>query len=89
METPAIDRLRDARGRFSMLAIDQRESLRQMLGAATGEPVGDDALVAFKTLVVRTLTPHASGVLIDRDALRAMSEHAQWIGPTGRRWSAP
>jgi len=67
METPAIDRLRDARGRFSMLAIDQRESLRQMLGAATGEPVGDDALVAFKTLVVRTLTPHASGVLIDRD----------------------
>lgn len=67
MANPTIDVLRDARGRFSMLAIDQRESLRQMLGASTGAPVDDAALVAYKALVVRTLTPHASGVLIDRD----------------------
>ncbi len=61
-----IDILRNKRGWFSMLAIDQRESLRAML-ARDGVPAGDDQLVAFKSLVTRELTPHASAVLIDRD----------------------
>jgi len=63
---PTIDGLRDARGRFSMLAIDQRESLRQMLSRGTEAPVGDDALVDFKVAVVETLAPAASAVLVDR-----------------------
>jgi sulfofructosephosphate aldolase len=50
-----------------MLAIDQRESLRHMLATSTGAPVDDIALSEFKTLVVRELSPHASGVLLDRD----------------------
>jgi len=49
-----------------MLAIDQRESLRQMLSTDAPTPVGDSALVAFKQLVVETLVSHASAVLIDR-----------------------
>lgn len=61
-----LDRLRDQHGRFSMLAIDQRESLRQMLSAGGTQQVSDGELVAFKLLVVETLVPHASAVLIDR-----------------------
>lgn len=62
-----IDAFRDSRGNFSMLAIDQRESLRQMLAAAAAVETVDDAeLVAFKTAVITTLTPFASGTLIDR-----------------------
>lgn len=61
-----LDSLRNRHGRFSMLAIDQRESLRTMLSAGSTRPVGDDELVAFKILVVKTLGPHSSAVLIDR-----------------------
>ena len=64
--TLALDRLRGRTGRFSMLAIDQRESLRQMLSAHAPAPVGDAALVTFKQLVVDILGAHASAVLIDR-----------------------
>ncbi|MFD1714814.1 hypothetical protein ACFSBZ_10055 [Amnibacterium flavum] len=49
-----------------MLAIDQRESLRNMLSVGAPSPVSDDELAAFKLLVVETLVPHASAVLIDR-----------------------
>lgn len=62
-----IDSFRDARGNFSMLAVDQRESLRTMLGRATpGRAVEDSALVDFKVRACEALTPHASGVLLDR-----------------------
>lgn len=64
--SPSLDRFRDQHGRFSMLAIDQRESLRQMLSAGGLTTVPDAELVAFKLLVVETLVPHASAVLIDR-----------------------
>ena len=51
-----------------MLAVDQREALRQMMATAQAgdEPVGDDRLVEFKLTAARTLTPYASAVLIDR-----------------------
>lgn len=49
-----------------MLAIDQRESLRQMLMSDVSSPATDAALVAFKLLVVETVSPYASAVLIDR-----------------------
>ncbi len=62
-----IDSFRDARGNFSMLAIDQRESLRQMLArAADVETVDDVALTEFKIDVIKALTPFASATLIDR-----------------------
>jgi len=49
-----------------MLAIDQRESLRTLLIAA-GQGGSDDDLRAFKVAVARTLSPAASGMLIDRE----------------------
>ena len=61
------DVLKDSRGAYTMLAIDQRESLRSMIGAGQNrENVSDGELTEFKTLASRTLTPHASGVLLDR-----------------------
>ena len=47
---------------FAMVALDQRESLRTMLG---GETVPDHALTRFKIDAARALTPHASAVLLD------------------------
>ena len=49
-----------------MLAIDQRESLRTLLVAAGGSG-SDRDLRGFKVAVARTLSPAASGILIDRD----------------------
>ncbi len=54
-------------GAFTMLALDQRESLRTMLEAASGAPVADGALADFKVAAARALTPHASAVLLDVD----------------------
>lgn len=53
-------------GRFRMLAIDQRESLRTLLAAAS-LPSADSDLTAFKVAVARALSPAATGMLIDRD----------------------
>ena len=65
---PTLDLLRDDRGNFSMLAIDQRESLRQMIATAAGlDTVPDAELVAFKKAVISTLSPFASAALIDHD----------------------
>ena len=53
-------------GRFAMIAMDQRESLRQMLHKAGRE--GTDAeLVEFKLDVAAELAGAASGFLIDHD----------------------
>jgi sulfofructosephosphate aldolase len=49
-------------GAFAMVALDQRESLRTMLG---GKAVADEALTRFKVDAARALTPHASAVLLD------------------------
>lgn len=73
-----IDAFRDGRGNFSMLAIDQRESLRQMLASAAGvHTVADERLVDFKVAVVQSLTPFASATLIDRDYGLAAAQVSQ------------
>ncbi len=52
-------------GAMAMLALDQRESLRTMLRAATGaEPTASD-VAAFKVAAAKALTPHAAAVLLD------------------------
>lgn len=66
---PNIDALRGADGRFSMLAVDQRESMRQMLARAAADAAGqipDAALVDLKVKIAAALTPFASGILLDR-----------------------
>lgn len=68
MPSTSIDDLRDVHGRFSMLAIDQRGSLRTML-ARGGDvaSVSDGQLVDFKLEVARTLSASASAMLVDRE----------------------
>jgi sulfofructosephosphate aldolase len=67
--------LRRPSGAFAMLAVDQREALRNMLGEHTDQPVSDQDVIDFKLTAARTLTPYASAVLIDRQfALEAAIE---------------
>src|SRR3972149_6690101 len=61
-------RLADAAGRFKMLAIDQRDSLRKALGNATGraaDQVTYDDMAATKTLITEVLSPYATATLVD------------------------
>jgi sulfofructosephosphate aldolase len=58
--------LESAEGGFAMLALDQRESLRQMFPLVDGREAGDDALRRFKATATRVLSPLASAVLLDR-----------------------
>lgn len=53
-------------GGFAMLAVDQREAMRNMFAEHTSSPVSDQDLRDFKVAAARILTPHASGVLVDR-----------------------
>ena len=53
-------------GGFAMLAVDQREAMRNMFAEHTTEPVTDQNLQDFKVAAARILTPHASAVLVDK-----------------------
>lgn len=53
-------------GGFAMLAIDQREAMRNMFAEHTSEPVTDQNLQDFKVASARILTPYASAVLVDK-----------------------
>jgi sulfofructosephosphate aldolase len=64
-------------GRMTMLALDQRGSLRTMLAAGRPESEVTDAhLRTFKAQAAAALAPHASAVLLDRqhgrDAMAAL-----------------
>jgi sulfofructosephosphate aldolase len=75
--------LMTAEGGFAIVALDQRESLREMFPAGPGnELVGDDALRDFKRTAAQVLTPHASGVLLDRPYAVTTAERPTWIAPT-------
>jgi tagatose-1,6-bisphosphate aldolase len=70
-----LDDIADGTGRFAILAVDQRTSLRSMLRRA-GRPSGDDELRAVKVDIVTAMAGAASGVLLDAeygaDAMRAV-----------------
>jgi sulfofructosephosphate aldolase len=53
-------------GAFAMLAIDQREALRNMFAEHQQEPVPDEQVTSFKLAAARTLSPYASGILVDK-----------------------
>src|SRR5947199_10230321 len=61
----AFERIADSSGRLSMVAMDQRESLRTMFQQSSGQDVPDATLVDFKRAVAETLSPHASAMLLD------------------------
>lgn len=79
-QAPDLATLADDVGTFSMLAIDQRESLRTLLAAA-GHGASDEDLSAFKVAVGRALSPLASGILVDRDYGLAAMLAADAIAP--------
>jgi len=63
-----LKRLADAVGRFKMLAVDQRDSLRKALGKATAqapEQVTYDDMAATKTLIAEILAPYSTATLVD------------------------
>ncbi len=68
-------------GAFAMLALDQRESLRTMLRDAIGPDVPAGTLEAFKVDAARTLTPHASAVLLDVESGLGPVREAGAIAP--------
>jgi sulfofructosephosphate aldolase len=63
---PGLAHIARPSGTFAMVAMDQRESLRAMFSERLGEPIDLSRRVAFKLAVAEILSPHASGMLIDR-----------------------
>ncbi|UKA64549.1 aldolase [Arthrobacter sp. FW306-04-A] len=61
-----LTQLQRPSGAFAMLAIDQREALRNMLADHRQRTITDQEVQAFKLQAARTLTPFASAVLIDK-----------------------
>ncbi|MFD1718649.1 aldolase [Georgenia deserti] len=64
--TPDLTALQRASGGYAMLAVDQREAMRNMFADHQDDPVSDEQVTAFKVAATRLLTPHASAVLVDR-----------------------
>jgi sulfofructosephosphate aldolase len=62
---PPLHTLTRPSGRFAMVAIDQRESLRAMFQAA-GSRGDDEELSSFKAAAAELLSAHSSAVLVDR-----------------------
>ena len=63
-----LQTLADDRGRFKMVAVDQRPPLFKALarhGQRKPEEVGDEEISAVKALLVETLAPHSSAILVD------------------------
>ncbi|AXE37691.1 aldolase [Acidipropionibacterium virtanenii] len=52
-------------GGLAMLAVDQREALRNMLVTARGRSISDADMTDFKVAAARELSPYASAVLVD------------------------
>ena len=80
--TPDLNRLRRPSGAFAMLAVDQREALRNMLSDARQAPVDDEAMAEFKLDAARLLTPYASAVLIDRQFALERAVEAGVVDPS-------
>ncbi len=62
----SLDQIADNGGKFAILAMDQRGTLRKMLERA-GRPASDGDLSAFKVDVIAALSSLASGVLTDME----------------------
>lgn len=63
-----LGRISNDRSQFSMLAVDQRQSLRGMLAEkqkTSRDAVSDEALTLVKRIVAETVAPLSSGILLD------------------------
>ena len=74
----------DSKGVIRAAAMDQRGSLKRALATekeVAPEAIGDEVLAEFKAAVIRTLSPHASAVLLDPDyGLPAIRERHEGAG---------
>lgn len=64
--TPDLTSLQRPSGAFAMLAVDQREAMRNMFAEHQPEAVSDEQVTEFKLAAARILTPYSSAVLVDR-----------------------
>ncbi len=78
---PDLAVLQRPSGGFAMLAVDQREALRVMMREARGTEVSDADLTRFKLDATRTLSPHASAVLIDQEFVFDAAVEAGVVAP--------
>ena len=70
MNKYTINDITRASGGFAMLAVDQREAMRMMFAAAGAPaPVTDSVLTDFKVNTAKTLSPYASAILVDQQAI--------------------
>jgi len=60
----SLDALRDDQG-FRVLAVDHRDSLRVYLEPTAPESVPNELLTAIKSDLVRAVSPHATGVMLE------------------------
>lgn len=74
--------LRRPGGGLAMLAVDQREALRNMLAEHQDAPVTDEQVREFKLTAARILTPLASAVLIDRQFALEQAIAQSVVAPT-------
>jgi tagatose-1,6-bisphosphate aldolase len=63
--TTTLDAIADDNGVFSIVAMDQRNTLRRMFAAVGRPDVTDDEMYGIKADVAAALTPLASGILLD------------------------
>ena len=61
----SLDDLRDERGLFRVLAVDHRDSLRLFLEPTAPETVPAELITAIKADLVRAISPHATGVMLE------------------------
>ncbi len=61
----SLDDLRDEHGIFRVLAVDHRDSLRALLAPDHPEAVTAATLTSIKTDLVRVISPHATGVMLE------------------------
>ena len=61
----SLDELRDDAGRFRVLAVDHRDSLRAFLAPEAPESVSAEHLTAIKRDLVAALSPTATGVMLE------------------------
>jgi tagatose-1,6-bisphosphate aldolase len=76
-----LDAIADRDGVFSIIAMDQRNTLRRMF-AAVGRTAEPAAMRAAKVDVARALTPAASGILLDPDFGVPAVREAGALAPT-------
>lgn len=60
-----LQRCSTANGALVILSVDQRSSLKSLLGSGGSEVISDDHLTAIKEMIVKALGDQASAILLD------------------------